>query len=73
MSNPWSKKNPFMSLWLSGANRIAGAARSQVAAETKRQINRTLEQASDENLRRWFGTAVAAKPKTKAKAKTSRR
>ena len=42
MSNPWLKKNPFMSMWLSGANRIAGSARSQVAAETKRQINQTL-------------------------------
>lgn len=69
MSNPWMKKNPFMSLWLSGAHRIAGSASSQVAAETKRQINRTLEQATDENLRRWFDTAVATRPKTKAKAR----
>ncbi len=77
MNNPWLKKNPFMSMWLSGANRIAGSARSQVAAETKRQINQTLEQATDQNLQRWFGVAVASRPKTrtkaKAKAKPSRR
>ena len=62
-----------MSMWLSGANRIAGSARSQVAAETKRQINQTLEQATEENLKRWFGTPVAARPKAKAKAKTRKR
>ena len=22
MSNPWSKRNPFMSMWLSGANAL---------------------------------------------------
>jgi hypothetical protein len=73
MSNPWLKKNPFMSLWLSGAHRIAGSARSQVAAEAKRQINQTLEQATDESLKRWFGAAVAPRPKTKAKVKTRKR
>jgi hypothetical protein len=73
MSNPWSKKNPFMSMWLSGANKIAGSVRSQVSAEAKRQINQTLEQATDENLKRWFGTAVAARPKAKATAKTRKR
>lgn len=73
MSNPWMKKNPFMSLWLSGAHRVAGSARAEVAAAAKRQINRTLEQASDENLRRWFGTAVASRPRTKAKSRTSKR
>ena len=26
MKNPWGKKNPFMSMWLSGANAVAGAA-----------------------------------------------
>ncbi len=71
MSNPWLKKNPFMSLWLSGANKIAGSARSQMSAEAKRQINQALEQATDQNLKRLFGTAVASRPK--AKAKTRRR
>ena len=28
MSNPWMKKNPFMSMWLSGANSIANTARA---------------------------------------------
>ena len=26
MSNPWLKKNPLMSMWMSGANAVTGAA-----------------------------------------------
>ena len=37
MRNPWTKKNPLLSMWLSGANAIAGSARSRVTAEAKRQ------------------------------------
>jgi len=38
MSNPWLKKNPFMSMWLSTANRIAGSVRGQATAEANRQL-----------------------------------
>lgn len=37
MANPWTKKNPLMSMWLSAANTWAGAARGAVAAQAKRQ------------------------------------
>ncbi len=37
MSNPWMKKNPFMSLWLSGANTVANRARGHASAAAKRQ------------------------------------
>ena len=69
MSNPWLKKNPFLSMWLSGANRITGSARSQVAAEAKRQISQTLAQATEHNVKRWFAAPVATRPKAKAKRK----
>ena len=32
MSNPWLKKNPFMSMWLSNANRAANTVRAQSIA-----------------------------------------
>jgi len=35
--NPWLKKNPFISMWLSGANPMANSARGQIGAEVKRQ------------------------------------
>ncbi len=28
MKNPWLKKNPFMSMWLSGANTVLNSARA---------------------------------------------
>ncbi len=36
MANPWTKKNPLMSMWLSAANAWAGAARGAAAAEMGR-------------------------------------
>jgi hypothetical protein len=37
VSNPWTKKNPFMSMWLSGANAAANRARGHATAAAKRQ------------------------------------
>ncbi len=37
MANPWTKKNPLMSMWLSAANAWAGAARGLAAAARKRR------------------------------------
>lgn len=45
MSNPWLKKNPFMSLWLSAANRVAGTVRSQTLAQARRQVNAVIAEA----------------------------
>ena len=39
MSNPWLKKNPFMSMWLSGANKVTGRARGQASAAIKREAD----------------------------------
>ena len=38
MRNPWTTKNPFMSLWLSSANKAMGSARAQATAAAKRQL-----------------------------------
>lgn len=45
MANPWLKKNPFMSMWLSTANRVAGSLRGQATAQVKRQVNAALGEA----------------------------
>ena len=37
MRNPWTTKNPFMSAWLSSANKAMGSARGQTATAAKRQ------------------------------------
>jgi len=40
MSNPWLKKNPFMSLWLSAANKAMGSARGTASAAAKREVDK---------------------------------
>jgi hypothetical protein len=37
MTNPWTKTNPYLSLWLSAANAAAAHQRSAFAAELARQ------------------------------------
>jgi hypothetical protein len=65
MSNPWLKKNPFMSMWLSGANRMAASVRGQAAAQAKRHLKAAVTQATNENLKRLFEAAVPTKAKPK--------
>lgn len=60
MPNPWTKKNPFLSMWLSGANALAGNARSAGKAEAGRQQAGMIKQAT----RFWTGAWLTAiKPK----------
>lgn len=60
MTNPWLKKNPFMSMWLSGANAFAAKARSAGTAEIGRQRTSATKQVT----RFWTGAWFAAlKPK----------
>ena len=40
MRNPWIKKNPFMSMWLSTANAWMGVARGYTSAAAKRQMTK---------------------------------
>ena len=51
MSNPWLKKNPFMSMWLSAANRMAGSMRGQATAQLQRQVKAAATAATDENIK----------------------
>lgn len=48
MKNPWTKKNPFLSMWLSGANSVGGAARSQASAAVHRELTRASRNAATE-------------------------
>ena len=68
MSNPWLKKNPFMSLWLSTANRMAGSLRGQATAQIKRQVNAAVTETTRDKLKL---RSDAVKP-TAAKARRRR-
>jgi hypothetical protein len=66
VANPWTKKNPLLSMWLSGANAVAGKARSAGAAEAKRQQTSLAKQTASF----WSGGLLGA---TRPKAKPKRR
>lgn len=73
MTNPWLKKTPFMSLWLRGANTVAGSMRSRAAAQAKRQATAARRQtatamtnATKDILNLWLG-GLTPSPPTKKK------
>ena len=55
MTNPWLKKNPFMSMWLSGANVVMNTARAHAQRNATTMIPRSVEQ----TLRAWGWPAPA--------------
>lgn len=67
MTSPWLKKNPFMSLWLSTAHRMAGSTRNAATAQVKQQVSAALADATDENVKRW--SAVVAPSPTRSRPK----
>lgn len=74
MANPWLKKNPLMSLWLSNANRVAGTVRGHVAAEAKRRTTSAAQQAANDIFKFWTAAAMRiAAPATAAKPKKARK
>jgi len=66
MRNPWIKKNPLMSMWMSGANAVVGRARSQLTAEGKRQAAAMMAEGTKQMVRFWTG-GLAVPPRKKTK------
>jgi hypothetical protein len=64
MRNPWTGKNPFMSMWLSAANRLAGSARGQAAAAVKRETKAVQAEAAKQVIDFWRGGAPAPAQKS---------
>lgn len=58
MKNPWTKKNPFLSMWLSGANAVAGSARSRASAQAKRQATTVMNQGMKQITDFWTGALI---------------
>lgn len=60
MTNPFLKKNPFMSMWLSGANRAANTARGQLMSQSKRQTSAAVNKATQDVFSFWVDTMSPA-------------
>ena len=68
MKNPWIKKNPFMSMWLSCANRIGVAAVGQGRAAVKRQAKTAATKAAadaNQQMVTLWNAAFGVQPKPK--------
>jgi hypothetical protein len=61
MTNPWLKKNPFLSMWLSGANAVAGSARGRIASEAKRQSMIAVDKAASDMFTMWTGAMAGSR------------
>ena len=76
MKNPWTKKNPMLSMWLSAANAAAGPIRSRASAEGKRQASTLAAQGMRQAMQLWTGALTgrpAAKKRTARKPRTAGR
>lgn len=56
MANPWLKKNPFMSMWLTTANRAASSARQQAGRAARRQVAAAQTEVLRQMVDLWAGT-----------------
>ena len=67
MRNPWTSKNPFMSMWLSAANKAAGTARGTATAAAKRHIATAQADAMRQLLDFWAPQPATVRPRKKAR------
>jgi hypothetical protein len=72
MRNPWLAKNPWMSAWLSSANRTVGTARGQAASAVKREVASAQADATQQLMDFWRGRSPAAKAAPRRQRKKSR-
>jgi len=68
MTNPWLKKNPFMSMWLSAANAAAGSLRGHAMGQAKRQSATMMAKATQDIVDAWTsGLTASSAPSRKRK------
>lgn len=72
MTNPWLKKNPFMSLWLSGFNAAAGSLRGHATAQAKRHTATAMSRLTNDMAAAWM-SALAPPAPPAARKKRRRR
>jgi hypothetical protein len=69
MWNPWTKKNPFMSMWLSGANALVGSARGRTIAEAKRQTSLLAAEGTRQMIKFWTDVPIATPKRKRRKSR----
>ena len=67
MANPWTKKNPLLSMMLSGTNAWAGAACGTMTAQGKRQQSSVMREGAKRVTAFWTEAVTGAAPKKRKK------
>jgi hypothetical protein len=67
MKNPWLRKNPFLSMWLSGANAVAGKARGKATAMARRQMDFAVKEGTKAVTDFWLDAWTPPKPRRRRK------
>ena len=75
MKNPWTKKKPYMSMWLSAANSMMGSARGQATAAVKRETRKALTNSTTAGMNPFvdFWTDALKPPAVKTSASSTAR
>ena len=65
MQNPWLKKNPLMSMWLSAANSMANTMRAHATVQIIRQTTAAVTKVINETLKATRDVKTSERGKTK--------
>ncbi|MBL6080664.1 hypothetical protein JMJ56_21845 [Belnapia sp. T18] len=71
MFNLWTTKNPLMSMFLSGANAWAGAARGIMTSQAKRHQVAAMREGTKQVTDAWAAALTNAAPKKRTRKKRS--
>lgn len=72
MANPWLKKNPFMSMWLSSANAAAGSMRGHAMNQAKRQAATAMTKGAHTIFDAWTAALLPSPPSAKSRKRKRR-
>jgi hypothetical protein len=70
MRNPWLMKNPYMSLWLSGANAVAGKARGHATNVAHQQATKATQQMMQVVMEAWMAPLALAPAKPRRRRRS---
>jgi hypothetical protein len=70
MKNPWIRKNPFLSMWLSGANAVAGSVRGKATAYARKQAASAMTQGTKAVTDFWMDALLPPKPGKRKKRRS---
>lgn len=71
MASPWTKKNPLLSMLLSGANAWTGAARGAAVSQARRQQSTAVTQGIKQATQFWTAALTGAALQSKKRKKHS--